>query len=75
MPARLIEKEDGVTPGAIWVAISARCRLHRLGVARRQDQGRRLAVLRTDRAEDIGRGGSLIFGSAEDACRAWPSVG
>ena len=34
--------------------------VHRLGVASRHDERRALAVLGTDRAEDVGRGGSLI---------------
>jgi len=35
--------------------------LHRLGVAKRQDETGRLAERGTDGAEDIGRGGSLIL--------------
>ena len=34
--------------------------IHRLGVAARHDEGRALAVLRADRAENIGRSGSLV---------------
>ena len=34
--------------------------LHRFGVALGQDQADRLALFRTDRAEDIGRGGALV---------------
>ena len=34
---------------------------HGLGVAKWQDETRRLAERGTDRAEDIGRGGSLIL--------------
>jgi hypothetical protein len=36
--------------------------VHRFGVASGQDEGRAFAVLWADRAEDISRGGSLIFG-------------
>jgi hypothetical protein len=37
--------------------------VHCLGVAGRQDQGRALAPLRADSAEDVGGGGALITGS------------
>jgi len=38
--------------------------VHRFGIAGRQDQGRTLALLWADGAEDVGRGGPLITGSA-----------
>src|SRR3974390_2745809 len=38
--------------------------IHRLGVAGRQDQGRTLALLWADGAEDVGGGGALIAGAA-----------
>ena len=34
--------------------------VHRLGVATRHDERRAFALPRTDRAENVGRGGSLI---------------
>jgi hypothetical protein len=34
---------------------------HRLGVARRQHKRSALAFLRTDGAENVGRGGSLVM--------------
>jgi hypothetical protein len=34
--------------------------VHRLGVARRQDERGAFALLRADRAEDVGRGGALV---------------
>ena len=37
--------------------------VHRLGVAPRHDERRAFAVSGADRAEDIGRGGSLILGA------------
>jgi hypothetical protein len=45
--------------------------VHRLCVASWHDERRALAVLGTDRAEDIGRGGSLVFRGA----RARPALG
>ena len=44
----------------ITLAISSRRKPHRFGVALGQDQADRLALFRTDRAEDIGRGGALV---------------
>jgi len=38
--------------------------VHRLGVEGRQDQGRALALLGADRAEDVDGGGALVTGSA-----------
>jgi len=60
MPSRPIEKEDGVTPRRNILGDFIQMQLHRLGIALRQDQADRLAFLRTDRAEDIGRGGALV---------------
>jgi hypothetical protein len=34
--------------------------VHRLAVASRQDQGRALALVRADRAEDVGGSGALV---------------
>ena len=39
--------------------------VHRFGVASGQDEGCAFAVLGADRAEDISRGGSLIFRALE----------
>ena len=36
--------------------------VHRLGIAGGQNEGRTLALLRADGAEDVGRGGALIAG-------------
>jgi hypothetical protein len=38
-------------------------KVHRLGIAGRQDQGCALALLRADGTEDVGRGGPLITGA------------
>src|ERR1700753_1529078 len=47
-------------PGVTAAEISAKCRFIATIVATRHDQGCTLAVLRTNGAEDIGRGGPLI---------------
>jgi hypothetical protein len=41
----------------------------------RQDQGRALAILWADGAEDVGRGGPLITGSAGAGAALCPSAG
>ncbi len=49
--------------------------VHRLGVAGWQDQGRALAFFRADGAEDVGRGGALITGSARASTALRPPAG
>ena len=49
--------------------------VHRLGVAGRQDQGRALALLWADGAEDVGRGGPLITRSAGAGATLRPPAG
>jgi hypothetical protein len=48
--------------------------VHRLGVAARHDERRALAVLRADRAEDIGRGGSLVLRGARPRAAFAPAA-
>src|SRR5271166_3207125 len=50
-------------------------RVHRLGVAPRHDARRALSVSGTDGAEDIGRGGSLIFRCAGARSSLGPTTG
>jgi hypothetical protein len=49
--------------------------IHRLCIAAWHDERRALAVLGTDRAEDIGGGGSLISGSAGPGAALGPTPG
>jgi hypothetical protein len=49
--------------------------VHRLGIVGRQDQGRAFALLRTDRAEDVGRGGALIMGRIGTGATLGPAAG
>ena len=60
VPSRLIEKQDGMAPRRDIVGDFIEMQLHRRGIALGQDQADRLAVLGTDRAEDVGRGGALV---------------
>jgi hypothetical protein len=47
--------------------------VHRLGVTPWHEERRALAVLRTDRAEDVGRGGPLVFRSARAGAAFGPA--
>ena len=60
VPASLIDQEDGVGTGRDGLGNLREVQVHCLGVAGRQDQGRPLALLRADRAEDVGGGGALV---------------
>jgi hypothetical protein len=75
VPASLIDQEDGVDTGRDDRGDLRKVQVHRLGVAGRQDQGRTLALLWADGAEDVGRGGPLITGSAGTGATLCPSAG
>ena len=61
MPAGLIDQQHGVRARRNLSCDFGEMQTHRLDVASGQDEARGLAFLRTDRAEDIGRGGALIM--------------
>jgi hypothetical protein len=75
MPAGLIDQQHGVRSRRDLGGDFGEVEVHRLRVAAWHDQGRALAVLGTDRAEDISRGGSLIFGSAWTRAALGPAPG
>jgi len=75
VPASLIDQEDGVGTGRDDRGDLHEVQVHRLGIAGRQDQGRALALLWADGAEDVGRGGPLITGSAGAGAALCPSAG
>ena len=60
MPAGLIHEQHGVGAGGDRKRDLGEVEVHRLGVAERQDQPRSFALHRADRAEDVGRLGSLV---------------
>jgi len=62
--ADMIGEEHGVGSWCDHLGDFREMQVHRLGVASRQDQRRALAILWADGAEDIGRSGALIAGSA-----------
>ena len=49
--------------------------VHRLGVAGGQDQGRTLALLRADGAEDVGGSGALVAGRTGTRAPLGPPTG
>ncbi len=61
VPPRPVDEHDGVGAGLHGERDLLEMQFHRLGVAKRQDKTGRLAERGTDGAEDVGRGGSLIF--------------
>ena len=61
MPSGPIHKQNGVSAGRDGDGDLLEVERHGLGVAGREDETGRLAERGTDRAEDIGRGGSLIL--------------
>ena len=75
VPASLIDQEDGVGTGRDHLGDLGEMQVHRLGIAGRQDQGRAFALLRADRAEDVGRGGALITGRAGTGATPGPAAG
>jgi hypothetical protein len=75
MPAGLVDQEDGVGGRRDSFGDLREVQVHGLGVARRQDQGRALALVGADRTEDVGGSGALIAGSARAGAALRPSAG
>ena len=75
MPAGLVDQEDGVGCRRDSFGDLREVQVHGLGVAGRQDQGRALALVWADRAEDVGGSGALIAGSARTSAALRPPAG
>ena len=75
MPAGLIDEQRGVRARRDLGGDFGQMEVHGLRVAAWHDERRAFAVLGTDRAEDISRGGSLIFGSAWTRAALGPTAG
>jgi len=73
-PSGLIDEDRGARAGRDLGGDLGQLKVHRLGVATRRDEGCAF-FLRTDRAENVGRGGPLISGSAGAVASACPSSG
>jgi hypothetical protein len=75
MPTGLIDEQRGVGAWRDLRGDFGQMQVHRLGVAAGHDERRALAVLRADRPEDVGRGGSLVFRGARPRAPFGPSPG
>ena len=61
MPAGLVQENEGMRAGRNRLRGLVQMQGHALGGAAGQNQAGALALLRADRAEDVGRGGPLVF--------------
>ena len=68
MPSGLIDEQDCVGSRRDRLGNLRKVQVHRLSVAEGQYQGHALAFFRTDRAEDVGGGGTLV------TRRAWAAA-
>ena len=75
MPACLIDQEHSVCAGRNGLGDLHEMQVHRLGVAGGQDQGRTLALLRADGAEDVGGSGALVAGRTGTRATLRPTAG
>ena len=75
MPAGLVDKKGGVRAWRNLRCDFGEVEIHRFRIAAWHDERRALAVLGTDRAEDIGGGSSLISGSAGPGAALGPAPG
>jgi len=74
MPAGLVDKKGGVRAWRNLRCDFGEVEIHRLCIAAWHDERRALAVLGTDRAEDIGGGGSLVFRGARARAALGPAA-
>ena len=75
MPAGLIDEQRCVGAGRDLRGDFGQMEVHRLGVASGHDERRALAVLRADRAENVGRCGSLVSRGARARAALGPAPG
>jgi hypothetical protein len=75
MPTGLIDQQRRVGARSDLRGDFGQVEVHRLGVATRHDEPCALALLRTDRAEDIGRGGALVLRGARARAALGPAPG
>jgi hypothetical protein len=74
MPSGLIDEDGGVCARRDLPGDLGQVKV-RLGVATRHDEGCAFAFLRTDRAENVGRGGPLVAGGAWARAALGPTAG
>ena len=75
MPARLVEQEGGMASSGDVGGDGGQVQVHRRGVAAGQDQPDRLALVRADGAEDVGRGGALVERCGRPGSSPRPAAG
>jgi hypothetical protein len=75
MPAGLIKQHDGLRARRDLGGDFGQMQGRRFGVAARHDETCALALFRTDRAENGGRGGSLVFEGAGPGSPLGPEAG
>src|SRR6185437_207932 len=75
MPSGLIEKDGGVRARRDLRGDLGQVQVHRLGVAARHDEGGAFALVRADRAENVGRSGSLVAWRARARSAPGPAAG
>src|SRR5258708_35112530 len=75
MPSGLIDQERRMRAWCDLRGDLGQVEVHRLSVASGHDKRGALAVLGTNRAEDIGRGGSLVFRRARARAALGPASG
>ena len=74
MPTRLIDEQGRVRARRDMSGDFRQMQVHRLCVAARQDETGALALLRANRAEDVGRRGALVFRRARARAAFGPST-
>jgi len=75
MPSGLIDEDRGVCAWRDLRGDLGQVKVHRLGVATRHDERGAFAFLRTDRAENVGRGGPLVARGAWARAALGPTAG
>ena len=75
VPAGLIDQEYGVCAGRDSGCDLHKVKVHRLGVAGRQDQGCSLTLFRADGTEDVGGSGALVAGRTWACAVLRPAAG
>jgi transposase len=75
MPSGLIDEDRGMCAWRDLRGDFGQVKVHRLGVATRHDERGAFAFLRTDRAENVGRGGPLVVGGAWARAALGPTAG
>ncbi len=74
VPASLVDQEHGVSRRRDRLGDLDEMQVHRFGIAGGHDEGRTLALLRTNGSEDVGGSSALIAGRARSGAALGPSA-